>query len=395
MDVLTVDEVRPFLTAFASLSPPSRVRLRLLEVPGAEGAGKSPAEPWESRLREEFISRFGPPLLPLPASLSTSRLFLALQLAPLYMHEGIRQAAIDLFTSQAFILGVCLSVMVYFSAWLAPEPIFSKAFAAALTFRLALVAGVLEIGQLALACLRLYRESEASTTRQELEAAARRFAYSMSGTYLRVLVTVATLGVARFIPQVPEAGIWRLLPSVSPDGLAVARSVTHLQMVADGSLIVSGVTASGATCSALAWCASASASGGSSPLSTRYGSPHTRQNPAHNEAIEKELAAREAAGHTDLRKNKAQTSAEGSRLFDQNPASKPRFRRPDVSSVRPDGTRHNTNYVSDPKDLQRELEAFEAMKRADPGAIHELYMPDGRLLQRYVPAGVHYPSSGT
>ena len=43
-------------------------------------------------------------------------------------------------------------------------------------------------------------------------------------------------------------------------------------------------------------------------------------------------------------------------------------------------------------DLRRELEAFEAMKRADPGAIHELYMPDGRLLQRYVPAGVHYPA---
>jgi len=61
------------------------------------------------------------------------------------------------------------------------------------TFRLALVTGVLEMGQLALACLRLYRESEASTTRQELEASAQRFAYSMSGTYLRVLVTVATL----------------------------------------------------------------------------------------------------------------------------------------------------------------------------------------------------------
>lgn len=389
-----MEEVRPFLTAFASLAPPSRARLRLLEVPGVEGAGKRPSEPWESRLREEFISRFGPPLLPLPASLATSRLFLALQLAPLYMHEGIRQAAIELFTSQAFILGVCLSVMVYFTAWLAPEPIFSKAFAAALTLRLALVAGVLEMGQLALACLRLYRESEASTTRQELEAAARRFAYSMSGTYLRVLVTVATLGMARFIPQVPEGGIWRLLPSVTPEGLVVARSVSNLQVVADGSLIVSGVTASSATCSTLAWCASASASGGASTPSTRYGPPHTRQNPAHNEAIEKELASREAAGHIDLRKNKAQMSAEGTRLFDQNPASKPRFRRPDVSSVRPDGTRHNTNYVSDPKDLQRELEAFEAMKRADPGAIHELYMPDGRLLQRYVPAGVQYPSSG-
>ncbi len=96
-----MEEVRPFLTAFASLSPPPRVRLRLLEVRGAEGAGQSPAAPWESRLREEFFSHFGPPLLPLPASLATSRLFLALQLVPLYMHEGIRQAAIELFTSSA------------------------------------------------------------------------------------------------------------------------------------------------------------------------------------------------------------------------------------------------------------------------------------------------------
>jgi hypothetical protein len=86
-------------------------------------------------------------------------------------------------------------------------------------------------------------------------------------------------------------------------------------------------------------------------------------------------------------------SAEGTRLFDQNPLSKPRFRKPDVSSVRPDGIRHNTNYVSDPKDLQRELEAFEAMKRADPGAIHELRMPDGRLIQKYVPASVQSPPS--
>ncbi len=322
-----MEEVRPFLTAFTSLSQPSRVRLRLLEVPGAEGSGKSSAEPWESRLREEFISRFGPPLLPLPASLATSRLFMALQLVPLYMHEGIRQAAIELFTSPAFILGVCLSIVVYFTAWLAPEPIFSKAFAAALTFRLALVAGLSEIEQLAQACLRLYRESEASTTRQELEAAARRFAYSMSGNYLRVLVTVATLGVARFIPQVPEGGIWRLLPSVTPEGLVVARSVTHLKVMADGSLIASGVAANSTICSALAWCtsnASASDFGGASTPSTRYGPPlypaEPRAQRGHREGtglpgsrrthrLAKEQGSNERGGHPALRPESAQQAA--------------------------------------------------------------------------------------
>ena len=53
--------------------------------------------------------------------------------------------------------------------------------------------------------------------------------------------------------------------------------------------------------------------------------------------------------------------------------------------------RHNTNYVSNAKDLQRELNAFEAMRRADPDAIHELYMLNGTLVRRYVPPGVQYP----
>ncbi len=390
-DVLTLEETRPFLAAFDSLSQPPRVRLRLLEVHGADSSGKGPAEPWESRLRDEFISRFGPPLLSLPESLATSRFFLALQLAPLYMHEGIRQAAIELFTSRAFVLSVCLSVIVYFSAWLAPEPIFSKVFAAALTLRLALVAGVLELGQLAQACLRLHQEAEASTTPQELEAASRRFAYSMSGTYLRVLVTVATLGIARFIPSVPEAGIWRLLPAVTEDGVAVSRSVTSLQVVADGSLLVSGVAAGSAACSALAWCASNASGNGAPKLSTRYGSPHTRRNPPHNEAIEDDLAAREAAGHADLRKNKAQRDAAGNRVVERNPAKGIRFRKPDASSIRPDGVRHNINYVSSPTDMQRELDAFDSMVRADPRAIHELYLLDGTLVKRFVPAGVSFP----
>ncbi len=59
--------------------------------------------------------------------------------------------------------------------------------------------------------------------------------------------------------------------------------------------------------------------------------------------------------------------------------------------MRPDGVRHNTNYVSNPRDLKRELEAFESMKRADPDAILELYLLDGTLVRRYVPPGVGFP----
>ncbi len=41
--------------------------------------------------------------------------------------------------------------------------------------------------------------------------------------------------------------------------------------------------------------------------------------------------------------------------------------------------------------MKRELEAFYSMKRADPEAIHELYLLDGTLVRRYVPPGVSFP----
>ena len=78
-------------------------------------------------------------------------------------------------------------------------------------------------------------------------------------------------------------------------------------------------------------------------------------------------------------------TAENKRVDDPTPSGGVRFRRPDASSVEPQGVRHNTNFVSNPKDLKRELDAFEAMVRADPEAIHELYMLDGTLVRRYIP----------
>jgi len=308
------------------------------------------------------------------------------------MAEGIREAAVALFTSPAFVISVCLAIVVYFAAWLAPEPLFSKAFAATLTLRLSLAVGLLELGQVALACLRLHREVEAASTPEAFEAASARFGRAMGGTYLRVLVTVGALGLARFIPQVPEGGLWRLLPPVTSEGLVIlGQSASSAQVVADGTLIVSGVAAGTATCSGLAWCSSsASSPSGASGPSTRYGPAHTRKNPPHNEAIESELAAREAAGHTGLRKNKQQVDSHQQPLEDPNPVSGTRFRRPDASSVRPDGVRHNTNYVSNPRDLKREIEAFDSMVRADSGAIHELYMLNGTLVRRHVPAGVSF-----
>ncbi|HEX5746328.1 MAG TPA: hypothetical protein VFZ09_08790 [Archangium sp.] len=397
---LGVEEVRPLLSAFDSLRPRSPLPLRLLEMPGAVHSNRSSAASWESRLREDFFSLYGPPLLPVPESLETSRLLLALQLSTRYMDDGIREAARELFTAPAFLVSVSLAITVYFAAWLAPEPFFSKGLAAALTVRLALLVGLVELGRVAHACLRLYQEAEAATSPQELEAASERFGRALGGAGLRVLVVVASMGMPQVLPKVPEGGLWTLLSPLrhAPAGGQALESIATAHVVADGSLIATGVaagTSATSLCGELATCmmtdGEGSASGGGPKLSTRYGKPHTRKNPAHNEAIEEELARREAAGHTGLKKNEAQVNAQNLRVNNPNRQAKPRFRKPDVSSLRPDGIRHNTNYVSNQKDLRRELEAFNAMVQADPKAIHELYLLDGTLVRRHVPTGVSFP----
>jgi hypothetical protein len=401
MERLTVAEIRPLLAAFESFQPPARPRLRLmLESPGAVGSKRGSTAPWELRLREDFLSSHGPALLPVPDSLETSRLYLALKLSTRYMDDGIREAAQELFSAPAFVASVSLSVLVYFAAWLAPEPLFSKAFAAALTVRLSLLVGLVELGRVAMACLRLYQEAEAATTPQELEAASERFGRAMGGTALRVVVVVASLGIPQVLPKVPEGSLWTLLSPLrhAPASGPALESIASARIVADGTLVVAGVaggTAATALCGELATCAMMNGAGGASPggpkLSTRYGKPHTRQNPPHNEAIEKELSRREAAGHTNLRKNQPQKDADIEEVLDPQPVKGIRFRKPDVSSIRPDGVRHNTNYVSNPRDLRREVEAFESMVRADQRAIHELYQLDGTLVRRHIPAGVSFP----
>jgi hypothetical protein len=328
--------------------------------------------------------------------LETSRLAAALKLSTRYMGDGFREAALELFSTPAFLASVCLSIVVYFAAWLAPEPFFSKAFAAALTVRLSLLVGLVELGRLALACLRLYQEAEAATSPQELEGAAERFGKAVGGTGLRVLVVVATLGMPQVLPKVPEGSLLTLLSPLrhAPAGGAALESITTAQVVADGTLLVTGVVTGTSTmslCGELAMCAVRNTGGNGPKLSTRYGPPHTRSNPPHNEAIEEELARREAAGHTRLRKNKAQETSKRQPAKDPAPVKGVQSRRPDASSLRPSGIKHNTNYVSNPRDMTREIEAFDAMVRADPRAIHELYLLDGTLLRRHVPVGVSFP----
>jgi hypothetical protein len=393
--VLGREEAQAALTLFHAALLEERPRIQILAPPWFHG---SEEEEWEQRLRSGFESRFGQTLVPTARELERSRLFRALKLSPRYMGDGVREAALEMFASPAFVVSVYLSMLVYFAAWMAPEPLFTKSFAAMMTAVLAVSVGMVELSRLALACVRLYRETEAASTPAQLETAAERFGKAVGGTGLRVLVLAASFGVGKAVPPVPPGGMWGLLgsPRYAVKGGLTLGAASTAQVVADGSLIVSGVAVGEVAqrlCGGLAVCATTEdMSGGQGPgLSTRYGPPHTKENPAHNEAIERELAAREAAGHTELRKNKAQWNSRGDRAFDELAEKGPRFRKPDASSLRPDGVRHNTNYVSNPKDMKRELEAFEAMVRADTSAIHELYQLDGTLVRRYVPLGVKYP----
>ncbi|WP_395835211.1 AHH domain-containing protein [Cystobacter fuscus] len=170
---------------------------------------------------------------------------MALKLSIPYMGDGVREAAWALFSSPLFLSSVTLSVFIYFAAWLAPEPVFTKAFVAALTLRLTLAVGAWELTRVARACIQLYQEAEAARSVQDLEAAAERFGKAMGGTGLRVLMLVASMGVARGLPEVPTGGLGALLsaPRFSlPGGMTMGGALT-VQMAADGTVIVTGVAA--------------------------------------------------------------------------------------------------------------------------------------------------------
>ena len=98
----------------------------------------------------------------------------------------------------------------------------------------------------------------------------------------------------------------------------------------------------------------------------KWGPEHTKKNPDHNNAIEDELDLAESIGASGINKNKAQVNADGVRGYYDGK----HYIRPDASYVI-DGTRFNTNYVSNPnspKEVEREIKAFLNMCEADPTA---------------------------
>ena len=135
----------------------------------------APLSTLERRVREEYEALYGPSSLPLPSSLENARWFQALKLSPRYMGEGVREAAVELFSSPTVALSVAMSMTLYMAAWAAPEPVFSKALAAAVTLGLLMTYTATELYMVGQACLGLYREAKSATTVEQLDAAAERF----------------------------------------------------------------------------------------------------------------------------------------------------------------------------------------------------------------------------
>jgi hypothetical protein len=245
----SVEEARRVLIEFrdALTKQPPRI-LRTASFSGC--SSPQGAAPWVQSLREQFITRYGTPLVPLPDCLEESALFMALRLSPRYMPSGMREAAQELFKDPVFLAGVTTALVVYLIAWVAPEPIFTKSFAMAATVLLASVFTIAELAHVGAVAWALYQDTQGSRTLEEIEVAAERFGKAIGGVGFRIVVAVASWGVAKGLPRAPPGGVWawlkqRRLAVVGGVELAEAVSVqaTSVQAMADGTLVIAGVSA--------------------------------------------------------------------------------------------------------------------------------------------------------
>jgi hypothetical protein len=167
-------------------------------------------DPVQELLLKEYTERYGEPSLPLPDSLLKSPLVMALRLSPKYMPEGIREGAEELFRDPAFLAGVAVSLVVYITSWAAPEPLFTKTFAVGATVVLVSAFSLAELAHAGGVALKLYQTTRSIHMLEEVEAAARYFGRYAGGATLRVIVTVASWGVAKVVPKPVSGGLGRM-----------------------------------------------------------------------------------------------------------------------------------------------------------------------------------------
>ncbi|MFL5352775.1 AHH domain-containing protein [Archangium sp.] len=285
---LSVEDARVFIEALEeafpvprSLSgPPPAKRFLVGAAMTGTLLGPSPGARYsdlERRLRAGYEELLGPSALPLLSSLEDSRWFQALELSPRYMGDGVREAAMELLSSPAVAYSLALSMMLYMAAWVAPEPVFSKALAAAVTVGLLMTYTAAELYTVGMACLTLYREAEAARTPEQLEAAAEHFGKAIGGVGLRVLVTVAGAKLAKGLPEVPRGGLWARFspprfsfPGGAARGSFIVGAGTRAQVsVANGTVVLMGVSANTAASALASAVAAARTSGDCRPESDK------------------------------------------------------------------------------------------------------------------------------
>ncbi|WPB77743.1 AHH domain-containing protein [Archangium violaceum] len=163
----------------------------------------------EGLLLKQYTERYGEPAMPLPDFILESPLAMALRLSPRYMPEGIREGWDELVHDPAFLAGLVVSLGTYVVAWAAPEPIFTKAFAASVTVVLVSAFTLTELVHAGGVALKLYQATRHAGTLGELEDAARNFGQYAGGAALRIMVAAASFGVTKLLPKPTPGGLGR------------------------------------------------------------------------------------------------------------------------------------------------------------------------------------------
>ncbi|OJT23776.1 hypothetical protein BO221_17535 [Archangium sp. Cb G35] len=241
---LSVAEARAMLAEFRATwpSPRSPPRLQLAAYPP-----HGPHTAWQQELWQDYARRYGTDHLPIPEQLEQHRFRLALQLAPKYMPDGSRDAAQELLTDPMFVTGVMASMTFYLAEWSAPEPLFTKSAAVAMTLALMLVFTAAEVRNAAEALWSLHVQTQQARTLAELEAAAERFGRAAGATVLRIMVMVASRQMGKLLPAVPPGGPGGVRMAPSGPTLPNGSAVTSIQVAADGSLLMTAGTGAGVT----------------------------------------------------------------------------------------------------------------------------------------------------
>ncbi|ATB36382.1 putative lipoprotein [Cystobacter fuscus] len=216
----------------------------VLGDPFASSSGLSRPSPMERTLREQFTIRYGEALFPLPPCLENSPLLMALRLSPRYMPQGMKEGFETLVTDPAFLASMVTALVLYGIAWAAPEPLFTKAFAASVTVVLLTLFSFAELTHFGLMAFRLYEGTRDARSLKEVEAASEHFGRYLGGAGLRILAFVAMRGVGKSV-RIPQGGLGRLWPRrlALPGGYNWSNVTLAQANTTEGTLLVTGTVA--------------------------------------------------------------------------------------------------------------------------------------------------------